>query len=171
MLVDMTTSAHRRFAEPLPPALVAELERRGATGVVRGEIAIGMPAEFVEIARALVAEHPGTLRIEHNKNSVAIAPIGCDKGTGLEQALAHLGMPDARVLAIGDASNDLPMFRSADVAMAVANADAAVLGAGIERASLPFGAGVAEIVRDHLTARRERQRAVTDADPLATRTS
>jgi hydroxymethylpyrimidine pyrophosphatase-like HAD family hydrolase len=125
---------------------------------------------FVEIARAVVAEHPGTLRIEHNKDSVAIAPIGCNKGTGLERALAHLGTPDALVLAIGDASNDLPMFRAADVAMAVANADRAVVDAGIERSSLPCGAGVAEIVRAHL-ARRERQRAVTDADPLATRTS
>jgi hydroxymethylpyrimidine pyrophosphatase-like HAD family hydrolase len=80
-------------------------------------------------------------------------------------------MPNARVLAIGDASNDLPMFRAADVAMAVANADAAVVDAGIERATRPFGEGVAEIITAHLAARRERQRAITEAEPLATRTS
>jgi 5-amino-6-(5-phospho-D-ribitylamino)uracil phosphatase len=169
VLVDIASGARRRFAEPPPLDVVDDLRRRGATGVVAGEVAIGMPAEFVAIARAVVAANPGTLRIEYNKDSVAIAPIGCDKGTGLERALAHLGTPDALVLAIGDASNDLPMFRAAHVAVAVANADAAVVDAGVERATLPCGAGVAEIVRAHLAARRERQRAVTAPSRTPTR--
>jgi hydroxymethylpyrimidine pyrophosphatase-like HAD family hydrolase len=171
VLVDLEHGSHHRFASPPPGDLAGELERRGASGVVAGEIAIGMPVEYAAIAREVAAQHPGKLRLEHNKDSVAIVPLGCDKGNGLQRSLEHLGLAGAHVLAIGDASNDLPMFRVADVAAAVANADEAVVDAGIELASRAYGEGVAEIVLAHLAARRDRQRAVIVADPLTTRTS
>lgn len=172
VLVDITGDAgHHRFAEPPPSELIAELERRGARDVVAGEIAVGMPAEFTAIARAVVADRPLAFRLEHNKNSVAVVPLGCDKGNGLQRSLELLGLAGAYVLAIGDASNDLPMFRVADRAVAVANADRAVADAGIALADASFGEGVAEIVRAHLAAQLDRHRSRTDAVPFVTRTS
>lgn len=168
VFVDPAAGTHQRFAPTPPDGVVEELVRRGARGVVPGEVAIGMPVEHLEVAREVVALHHGRLRLELNKNSVAVVPVGSDKGRGMRLALEHLGLGGVPVLAIGDASNDIPMFHAAADAAAVANADDAVVAAGIRLASRPCGEGVAEIVRAFLA---DRQRAVTDAMPSSTRTS
>jgi hydroxymethylpyrimidine pyrophosphatase-like HAD family hydrolase len=168
VFVDPATGTHHRFAPEPPDGVVDELVRRGARDVVPGEIAIGMPVEHLAIAREIVALHHGRLRLELNKNSVAVVPMGSDKGRGMRLALELLGLGGVPVLAIGDASNDLPMFRAATTAAAVANADAAVVAAGIRLARLPCGEGVAEIVREHVGAA---QRATIEATPSSTRTS
>ena len=168
VFVDPTAGTHHRFAPEPPDGVVDELIRRGARGVVPGEVAIGMPVEHLDIAREVVAMHHGRLRLELNKNSVAVVPMDSDKGRGMRLALEHLGLGGVPTLAIGDASNDIPMFRAATDAAAVANADAAVVAAGIRLARLPCGEGVAEIVRSYVA---EAQRAVTDAMPSSTRTS
>lgn len=49
-------------------------------------------------------------------------PASVDKGTGLVQVAALLGVPMAEVVAVGDAENDLPMFAAAGLAVAVAGA-------------------------------------------------
>ena len=53
-------------------------------------------------------------------------------------------------MAIGDATNDLPMFAMADVAVAVANAEPALAETGIEVTRRAFGAGVAEALARHV---------------------
>jgi hydroxymethylpyrimidine pyrophosphatase-like HAD family hydrolase len=68
----------------------------------------------------------------------------------LRAALADLGAADLRVIAIGDAANDLPMFAVAAVAVGVANADLAVRSAGVELTQASFGDGVAEALLRHL---------------------
>ncbi len=66
--------------------------------------------------------------------------------------MAALDVGSWPVLAIGDAANDLPMFAVATLAVAVANADAAVLDAGVRQTAGSFGSGVAEALRVHLPA-------------------
>ena len=66
-----------------------------------------------------------------NKASIALAPAGSNKGTGLRAALRALGLDDRPILAIGDAANDLPMFAVATIAVGVANSDDAVRAAGV----------------------------------------
>lgn len=169
VFVDLADGSHLRFAPEPPDGVVDELRRRGATDVVPGEVAIGMPVEHLEVAREVVALHHGRLRLELNKNSVAVVPTGSDKGRGMRLALERLGLTGTPVLAIGDATNDLPMLREATVGRAVANADASVVGAGIAVARLPFGEGVAEIVREHLCGGSQRE--VSEATPSSTRMS
>ena len=94
------------------------------------------------------------MRLVVNKASVAVLPIGCDKGTGLRRAITALGLDGRALMAIGDAENDLPMFAIADVAVAVAGADAAVRAAGITRTTAGWGAGVAEALRAQLALDR-----------------
>ena len=149
VVVDCLTGAKRLLAEPPSPELVQTLHDLGVTGIVAGDVAIGMPVLYDVVAKAAVARFPG-LHLVHNKNSVAIVPNGCDKGTGLREAIADFGLHDERVLAIGDASNDLPMFRIADVAVGVANADDAVRASGVALASASVGAGVAEAIATHI---------------------
>jgi len=51
-----------------------------------------------------------------------IMPSGIDKGYGISQLAAWLGMPMDQVMAIGDHDNDLPMIRAAGFGVAMGNA-------------------------------------------------
>lgn len=48
------------------------------------------------------------------------------KGSGLQALAARYGVPRARILAIGDGRNDLPLFAASGYAIAMGNADAQV---------------------------------------------
>jgi Cof subfamily protein (haloacid dehalogenase superfamily) len=58
-----------------------------------------------------------------------ISPPGVDKASGVHQALDLLGIDWANTIAFGDMPNDLPMLRSAGLAIAVANAHEEVIAA------------------------------------------
>jgi hydroxymethylpyrimidine pyrophosphatase-like HAD family hydrolase len=51
---------------------------------------------------------------------------GVDKGRGLNTLLTVLSLSDARILAVGDGGNDLPLFEAADLALAPATSQANV---------------------------------------------
>lgn len=149
VVVDCVGGAKRILAAAPTAELVRALQLRGVDNAVAGDVAVGMPVRHAAVAAALVASYPG-LHLVYNKDSVAIVPDGCDKGTGLRTALVQCGLEGQRILAIGDASNDLPMFRMADVAVGVANADDVVRASGVALASAAVGAGVAEAITVHL---------------------
>lgn len=85
--------------------------------------------------------------IQVNVDRVDVLPPGLDKGMGLDAALGGLGYRAARVVAIGDAENDLPLFARADVALAVANAVPAAKEAADEVLAAPGPEAVIEAVR------------------------
>ena len=58
-----------------------------------------------------------------------IVPPGTGKGEGVARALGILGIDPANAVAFGDAPNDIPMFRLAGRAVAMANADPDALAA------------------------------------------
>jgi hydroxymethylpyrimidine pyrophosphatase-like HAD family hydrolase len=129
-------------------------QRDQVRGEVRDEMVvyeatIGLPASARELAQA-ACERIGGCYVVGNKSSIAIVPNGCDKGTGLSHAIERLGVSDWTLMAIGDATNDLPMFAMADVAVAVANAEPALVSTGIEVTRRAFGAGVAEAINRHV---------------------
>lgn len=53
---------------------------------------------------------------------IEVAPFGIDKGASLARLVTELGVAAAKVVAVGDMPNDLPMLRWAGHAAAVANA-------------------------------------------------
>jgi hydroxymethylpyrimidine pyrophosphatase-like HAD family hydrolase len=55
---------------------------------------------------------------------IELLPLGMSKGTGLTLAAARLGVRKDRAVAFGDMPNDVPMFRWAGHAVAMANAHA-----------------------------------------------
>ena len=144
LLVDVDTSEVSLLAPAVSEQVVQAVASQSPDSMVIGQATIGLPVAYTELAESVCAAPDSGCYVVANKDSIAIVPTGCDKGTGLSAAVAHLGLGTRRVIAVGDATNDLPMFARADVAVAVANAEAALTATGIEVTDLPFGAGVAE---------------------------
>jgi hydroxymethylpyrimidine pyrophosphatase-like HAD family hydrolase len=149
VLVEVATGTVYHLAEPVDPAVVDMIAAADGDEMVVYEATIGLPASARELAEAACARVGGCYVVA-NKESIAIVPDGCDKGTGLARAIEQLDMSDRALMAIGDATNDLPMFAIADVAVAVANADPALAETGIEVTRRAFGAGVAEALARHV---------------------
>ncbi len=71
-----------------------------------------------------------------------------NKGTGLVEAAAILGIGVGDVAAVGDSPNDLDMFRVAGWSAAVGNAEAQVKAEATYTCALPHGQGFVEAVRE-----------------------
>jgi hypothetical protein len=147
VIVDAGTGRVALLAEPAEPELVAGLVEAGVTSLDIGRVVIGAPTASLDVVTEVRDRLASTRRIVTNKASIALAPRGCDKGTGLRAAIAELQVEELPILAIGDAENDLPMFAVATIAVGVANADDAVRAAGVPLTSASVGLGVAEALR------------------------
>jgi HAD superfamily hydrolase (TIGR01484 family) len=82
-----------------------------------------------------------------------VLPRGVSKGPSLRRLVAHLDVDEPRVLAAGDTMNDFSMLASGLPAVAVGNAEAALLEAlpqapHIHRAARPGAAGIVEAIAE-----------------------
>ena len=150
VLVDVASGTITLLAAALEPALLAALVDAGVPDLDVGHVVVGGPfSHFDEFERA--RDLVGSNRhLVVNKQSVALAPAGCNKATGLSAAIAARGAEGRPIIAIGDAANDLPMFAIATHPYAVANADHAVHLADIPLTRASVGRGVAEALAHHL---------------------
>lgn len=153
VIVDVGSGDRQLLAPPPGDEFLAQLAACGATDVIVGDVALGMPISNAPAVDCALGAFADRFHAMINKDSIAILPHGCNKASGLRTAIEQQGLGGHQVLAIGDASNDLPMFRLADMALAVANADEAVRQAGIELTRARTGAGVAEAIDRHLASR------------------
>ena len=150
LLVDPTTERVANLAPPVDRTIASQIIAGGAETVEVFEATLGLSVREIEIAEAVCSVPGSGCYVVTNKESIAVVPDGCDKGTGLERAIAHLALDGHRVIAIGDATNDLPMFARADIAVAVANAEPALVATGVEVTEGAVGAGVAEALSRYL---------------------
>ena len=81
------------------------------------------------------------------KNNIEINAPGLDKGVGLKRLAGRLGIPLARVMAIGDHDNDIPMLKAAGIGVAMGNASPAALMAADAVTVSAQQDGVARAVR------------------------
>lgn len=149
VLVDVATGEVRLLAAALEPALLAALRGAGVPDLDIGHVVVGGPFSHFDAfasARDLVGSNR---HLVVNKQSVALAPEGCNKASGLRAAIAARGAEGRPIIAIGDAANDLPMFAIADHPYGVANADHAVRLADIPLTRGRAGRGVAEALGHH----------------------
>ena len=144
VLVNVATAEVRLLADAVTPELVAALEAVGVTSLDVGQVVIGAPREFESAMTEIRDRVAPSRHVVVNKGSVALAPGGCDKASGLRAAVVDLGVEHLPILAIGDATNDLAMFAIATIAVAVANADELVLASGVAITQESTGKGVAE---------------------------
>jgi hydroxymethylpyrimidine pyrophosphatase-like HAD family hydrolase len=144
VLVNLDTRHLSLLAEPLESDLIDALVAADVAELDVGQVVVGASAASLAAVSAVNDRVGGGRVIIANKGSIALAPVGCDKGTGLRAALADLHLEHLPVLAIGDAENDLPMFAVATIAVGVANADDAVRASGVQLTTATVGRGVAE---------------------------
>jgi hydroxymethylpyrimidine pyrophosphatase-like HAD family hydrolase len=138
--------SERVLAEPPPTEFVAALSRRGVSPLSLGRVIVATwePQETVvlEVIRELGLE----LQVIFNKGAVMVLPSGVNKASGMDAALAELGLSRHNIVGVGDAENDHAFLARCECSVAVANA----LDAVKERADLTTagarGAGVIELV-------------------------
>ena len=146
VLYSPSERSERALAEPPPPAFVTALRRRKVAplGVGRVIVATGRPLETVVLDT--IRELGLQLEVILNKDAVMVLPSGVNKASGLDAALAELGISRRNTVGIGDAENDQAFLAHCECAVAVANA----LPPLRERADLvtagEHGAGVVELI-------------------------
>ena len=100
-----------------------------------------------------------------NNKAMMVLSAGVNKATGLAAALAELGIPAQRVVAIGDRENDIALFEFTGCGVAVANAPTTVKSTADLVTRATAGVGFRELV-DHIitTDLVEVQRCVESRD-------
>jgi hydroxymethylpyrimidine pyrophosphatase-like HAD family hydrolase len=147
VLVNVRTRELTLLGEPVELQLIAALTEAGVPGLDIGHVVVGAPTSSLEVVTRVRDEVGSRRAIITNKGSIALTPAGCNKGTGLRAAVADLNLQHRPILAIGDAQNDLAMFKIATIAIGVANADEAVRASGVRVTTASVGLGVAEALR------------------------
>ncbi len=120
-------SGEEKPLSPSPaPEFVAELERRGVGPISVGKSIVATWEPHQNTVLDVIQEMGLGLHIVFNKGAVMILPSGVNKATGLEAALADLGLSAHNVVAVGDAENDHAFLLACGCGVAVANALPAV---------------------------------------------
>jgi hydroxymethylpyrimidine pyrophosphatase-like HAD family hydrolase len=112
----------RLLGPPPPDALIDRLRERGVTPLAPGAVIVATSQpyeiEVMEAIRLLGLE----LQVIFNKGAVMVLPSGVNKASGLDVALADLGLSAHDVVGIGDAENDHAFLARCGLAVAVADA-------------------------------------------------
>lgn len=91
---------------------------------------------------------PGILLTQSSPTNIEIMPEGVDKGQGLRDLAALLGIPMTRTMALGDEGNDIAMLQAAAYGTAMGNAsDAAKAAARFLTGSNTEGGWAKAVIR------------------------
>lgn len=136
----------RPLGEAPAAALVSAMAARGVAPISVGRVIVATwephQQATLEVIRTLGLE----LQVIFNKGAVMVLPSGINKASGLQAALAQLGLSAHNVVGIGDAENDHAFLNACECGVAVSNA----LPMLRERADwvtpADHGAGVAQLI-------------------------
>ncbi len=129
-----------------PPQFIAALKARGVEPILPGRVIVStrQPHENTVLA---VSEALGLpYHVIFNKGAVMILPLGINKGTGVDAALARLGVAPENVVAVGDAENDHSLLAGVGLGVAVSNALESLCEEADFVLDSPATAGVAELI-------------------------
>jgi hydroxymethylpyrimidine pyrophosphatase-like HAD family hydrolase len=139
----------RPLGDPPSPTLLAALRDRGVPFEV-GTSIVATSGEYAEAALAAVREAGEERTLIFNRTELMLLPGGVTKKTGLEAALAALGLSRHNTVGIGDAENDHAFLAACECAVAVGDAIAALKERADHVTRAPASAGVVEFVDEHL---------------------
>jgi hydroxymethylpyrimidine pyrophosphatase-like HAD family hydrolase len=151
----------RLLGPPPPEALLERLRGRRVEPLAVGDVVVATTRAHqravIDAIRALELE----LQVVSNKQALMVLPAGVDKGSGLEVALADLGLDPGEVVGIGDGENDRALLAGCGLAVAAATAvDSLKKVAGVVTSGAS-GAGVVETIAAMLAGEGAPQSAVS----------
>lgn len=134
------------LGDPPPKQFQGLLRASTVPNVSIGRVAVATRRPYDSEVREAFRELGVDRQISFNKDVVLFLPAGVNKATGLSATCRQEQISTHKVIAVGDAENDLPMFSLAGIAAAVGNAIESVK----LRANLVLkgehGAGVEELI-------------------------
>jgi Cof subfamily protein (haloacid dehalogenase superfamily) len=107
------------------PDEIVPVERM-CTEPVTKILLMGEPEMISELRGLLSESHPHVCVLRSDPDLIQIMHPHVNKGTALKMVADHYGVPMDRVMAVGDALNDLPMLKAAGVRVAMDNAPSEV---------------------------------------------
>lgn len=138
--------SEKLLATPPDGEFVATLRARGVSpiSVGRSIVATFEPHEVTVLET--IKEMGLELQVIFNKGAVMVLPTGVNKATGLRVALEILGIPEQKVVGVGDAENDHAFLEVCGCSVAVANALPALKRHVDIVTTQTHGAGVTEVI-------------------------
>src|SRR3569623_716609 len=145
LVYNPATHEEQVLGDPPPPQFAERLRAAGApVDVGRVIVATWSPHEttVLDTLREMGLEH----HIIFNKGAVMVLPPNVNKASGLQAALADLGLSAHNAVAVGDAENDLALLNFCEFAAAVENALPSVKESVDWVTPRDHGAGGAELI-------------------------
>ncbi len=88
----------------------------------RGAVILALDAAHDQAVLRASKELGLDVQLVRNREALMILPAGVSKGSGLQEALAELGISYHNAIGIGDAENDLALIEACEIGVAVGNA-------------------------------------------------
>lgn len=137
--------AKRTGAEPHVVGDLRTFADRAPTKV----LIVAHPDRIRRLAARLAPEYAARAYVTiSNPEYLEFMPPGVDKGNALAQVAAHFGIAQQKVIAFGDANNDIPALRWAGLGVAMQNARAEVRHAADRVAPSNDDDGVAVVLEE-----------------------
>ncbi len=111
----------RAVAPRVSDELEFQLVKRGVRSR-RGIVILAMDAVHDQAVLRACVELGLDAQLVRNREALMVLPAGVSKGSGLQEALAELGLSYHNAIGVGDAENDLALLESCEVGVAVGNA-------------------------------------------------
>ncbi|HEX4682756.1 MAG TPA: HAD family hydrolase [Gemmatimonadaceae bacterium] len=146
LIYEPSTQRERLLCQPAPPEFAAALRERGVPEVSVGRVIVATSRPHETTMRETIRHLGLEYQVIVNKGAAMALPCGVDKATGLEAALAELGVSPRQTVGVGDAENDHALLGLCGVGAAVANAVDALRERADFVATRDHGAGVAEVI-------------------------
>lgn len=146
LLYRPSTHEERPLAPPPSAALIARLKARGVEPLSIGRTIVATWEPQERAVFEAIHELGLELQVIFNKGAVMVLPSGVNKQTGLEAALACLGLSRHNCAGAGDAENDHAFLSNCECSVAVANALPALKAAVDWVTPSGHGAGVRELI-------------------------
>jgi hydroxymethylpyrimidine pyrophosphatase-like HAD family hydrolase len=135
------------IANPARDDFIAALRKKKVEPLSVGRSIVATFKPNDTIVHETIREMGLDLQIVFNKDAVMVLPAGVNKASGLNDALARLGLSRHNVAGIGDAENDFAFLELCEVSAAVENSIPNLKGSVDLVTKAPRGAGVRELVR------------------------